>query len=168
MSIVLSQATIEDTRGLMEFMDKVWKKDHILSKDKELFLYEFQEENYLNIIIAKDEKESIVGIFGFIKYNSSSLPDIAGSLWKVDPNIKEPLLGLRLREYFVKNIPHRFFAAPGAGLQTKPIYKVLKMNWHRMKQYYIVNDTLSSFKVMQNPQIKNSLKPKGKKSFVYL
>lgn len=154
MSYTIVQATIEDTDSIMKFMGNIWKKGHILSYHKELFLYEFQDGSMLNFIVAKDNKEDIVGLFGFIRYNYSQNPDIAGSLWKVDPKIKEPLLGIKMREYFRKNIKHAFFAAPGAGLQTKPIYKVLNMNWNRMQQYYIANTYSSEFKICKNPEKK--------------
>lgn len=149
--MLIEQANINDTDKIMDFMDKVWKKNHILSQHKELFLHEFQEEEKLNFIVARDN-DKIVGIFGFIKYNSSQLPDIAGSLWKVDPRVKTPLLGLKMRDYFTKNIPHRFYAAPGAGLQTRDIYKVIKMNWGKMDQFYITNDTIRTFHIAKNPK----------------
>jgi len=152
--ITISRATIQDTKAIMCFMNNVWKEGHILSKHKELFLHEFQDGENLNFIVAKDHEKNIIGIFGFIKYNYTENPDMAGSLWKVDPKVKEPLLGLKLREYFKKNIKHRFFAAPGAGLQTKPIYKIIKVNWAKMEQFYIANPTIKNFKIAKNPLLK--------------
>jgi len=165
--IRISLAKISDTKVIMNFMNDVWRAGHILSKHKKLFLHEFQDGNNLNFIIAKDRGDNLVGIFGFIKYNSSENPDIAGSLWKVDPKVKEPLLGLKMREYFRKHVKHRFFAAPGAGLQTKPIYKMIKMNWNRMEQYYIVNDRVNQFYIAKNPKIKQINKKINEKVQVY-
>lgn len=165
--IEISLAKISDTKAIMTFMNDIWREGHILSKHKELFLHEFQDGNNLNFIIAKDNGANLVGIFGFIKYNSSENPDIAGSLWKVDPKVKEPLLGLKMREYFQENIKHKFFAAPGAGLQTKPIYKMIKMNWNRMEQYYIVNPTVSQFHIAKNPKMKQINQKIDKKVQVY-
>jgi uncharacterized pyridoxamine 5'-phosphate oxidase family protein len=153
MSIHISQATINDTPAIMNFMDKIWKKGHILSHNKELFLYDFCQNDLLNIIIAKDEQMKVVGIFGFIKYNNLDIPDIAGSLWKVDPNTKEPFLGMKLRKYFMQNIKQDFFAAPGAGIQTKPIYKALDMNFLIMDHFYIANNNIKQFKLLKNPVV---------------
>ena len=154
--IKISFASLNDLDDLMEFMDKYWKKDHILSYDKELFLYEFLDGNKLNITIAKDEYGKIVGLFGFIKYNSLDNPDIGGSLWKVIDDCKEPLLGLKLRDFTIKNVKHRFFAAPGAGLQTKAIYKVIGMNWNRMEQFFFLNPEIENYRLVElnNQQIK--------------
>jgi len=147
----LSFATLQDTEKLMKFLDEHWKKDHILSQDKNLFLYEFQEGERLNFGIAKDADGEILGLFGFMKYNSLSLPDLAGSLWKVKDDCKVPLLGLKLREFVVNNIKHRFFAAPGAGIQTKPIYQIIKMDWNQMEQYYFPNPTIKDFQILKLP-----------------
>ena len=38
-------ANQNDIDSIMEFIDKHWKKDHILSKDKELFKYEYLDDN---------------------------------------------------------------------------------------------------------------------------
>lgn len=149
--IKISLAHLSDTKNIMKFMDEIWKKDHILSKNQQLFLHEFQNGDDLNMIIAKDHTKKIVGIFGFMYYNNSAVPDIAGSLWKVDEKIKHPLLGFKLREYFQEHINHNFFAAPGANIKTKPIYKFLKMDWNIMNHYYITNDQLQKFHIAKNP-----------------
>ena len=145
----LSIAKISDIKLIMDFLGKYWKKGHILSTNKELLLYEFKDEERLNFTIAKDSHGDIIGLFGFIKYNSLNLPDLAGSLWKVKDDCKVPMLGLKLREFTIKNIPHRFFAAPGAGLQTKSIYKIIKMDWNQMEHYYIHNDKKSFFEILK-------------------
>lgn len=147
----ISFASLDDASDIMRFMDEVWRKDHILSTSRELFFHEFQEGNKLNMAIARNGKRDLVGLFGFIKYNNNRIPDLAGSLWKVAESEKEPMLGFKLREFVMQNVRHRFFAAPGAGLQTKPIYQFLKMDWNRMRQYYLINDTLDEFSLVVYP-----------------
>ena len=148
----LSFATIADTDRLMQFMHQEWHKDHILSRNKELFLYDFKEGDQLNLAIATDHANRLIGIFGFMKYNSDDLPDIAGSLWKASDEAGEPMLGLKLREYTVKNIAHRIFSAPGAGLQTRPIYHLINMDWIEMEQHYIPNPTLPTYQLAVIPK----------------
>lgn len=131
-------ATPDDTTRLMAFMHRHWRADHILSRNEALFRYDFQDGDRLNLAIATKGDE-IVGLFGFMKYNSLDLPDLAGSLWKVREDIGEPMLGLRLRRFVIANVPHRYFAAPGAGLQTRAIYRLIDMEWIAMEQYFIVN-----------------------------
>lgn len=137
--IEFSLAVIDDAEAVMGFIDRYWRKDHILATDRRLFLYDFQEGEALNFGLARDQRGQIVGIFGFMKYNSLPVPDIAGSFWKVLEQPDSPMLGLRLRKFVTRQVAHRFFAAPGAGLQTRPIYRAIGMHWHRMQHYYRLN-----------------------------
>jgi hypothetical protein len=166
MSIQIYQAKLDETDAIMQFIHEHWKQGHILSKNKKLFLYDFQDQNKLNLIIAKKEND-IVGFFGFIKYNNSENPDIAGSLWKVREDIHAPFLGIQMREYFKRTIKHRFFAAPGAGLQTKAIYKAINMDWHTMEQYYLANNQLDEFQLLKNPLFNPSFTPTEEISQIY-
>jgi len=148
----IARASIEDIDELMNFMDKFWKKGHILSINRQLFCYEFCNDKYLNMTIARDADNKIVGIFGYMYYNSLKTPDIAGSLWKVIPQCKEPMLGLKMRSFTIRNILHRFFAAPGAGLQTKAIYQIIGMRWKRMDQWFLLNDHLTNYRIADIPK----------------
>ena len=148
MSIVISQATIGDTNKLMNFIDKYCRKDHILAKNKKFFLYEFQKNDKLNIIIAKDSNNEVQGFLGYFYYNSNPTPNMAGSIWKIHPETKDQLLGIKIRNYFTKNIQHNFFATPGPGIHMKPVYKILRMDWHRMEQFYIANKSVQDFKLI--------------------
>ncbi len=162
-AVEFSLADLSDVSGIMEFMDEHWRKNHILSSSRKLLLHEFQEGNQLNIGLVKNKKGIILGLFGVIKYNSCKLPDIAGSLWKITDSAQKlyPMLGILLRNYVLKKIPHRFFAAPGAGLQTKPIYQLIKMNWNRMEHWYWVNPEVKATKISVNtlnfPKFQESL-----------
>lgn len=151
MSIEIRQANLTDTKAIMQFIDEYWRKDHILAKHEKFFLYEFQKDNMLNIIIAL-ENNNIVGFLGYFYYNTSSSPHMAGSIWKTHPEASDQLLGVKIRSYFQKNIKHQFFATPGPGLHMKPVYKMLRMNWYQMDQYYIANDKIKEYKLISNPQ----------------
>lgn len=149
--VTIFQAKVSDADQIMRFINDKWKEGHILSHHKEFFLYEFSEGDNLNFIIAKDEQDNIQGIYGFIKYNSMPITQIAGSIWKVDPKCMEPLLGLKLKEYCLKNIPNNFYGAPGAGIQTKRIHKISRLDWNQMEQYYFVNQNSVKFNIAKNP-----------------
>lgn len=144
-------ATLDDLPALMAFMDEHWRKGHILAKSERLWLHEFSQDGFLSVGIAKDNLGQLLGIFGYIPYNQNALPDIAGSLWMVTNAAQQqfPMLGIQLRDFVIKSVPHRFFAAPGAGLQTRPIYQVIRMNWHRMQQYFWLNPDITKPKLVK-------------------
>lgn len=145
-------ATVADTDALMAYIDQNWRQGHILSRDRELFLHDFREADRLNLAIAVDAEARITGLFGFMKYSRDPLPDIAGSLWKAEASSGVPMLGLKLRDFVIQNVPHRLFAAPGAGIQTQPIYHLLGMQWVEMEHYYLINPNLDDFKIASVPQ----------------
>lgn len=147
----IRQANLNDTHSIMKFIDQFWKKGHILATNKEFFLYEFQNNEKLNIILAIEDN-TIVGFLGFFYYNSNLNPHMAGSIWKTHPNANDQLLGVKIRNYFTKNISHEFFATPGPGLHMKPVYKMLRMNWFTMDHYYMANDTMKQYSIINNPK----------------
>ena len=139
-------AKLSDTSAIMQFLHDHYRKNHFLSKNEQLFRYEFQDDDRLNFGIALDQEE-LLGVFGFIKYNYSAVPDIAGSLWQVIHSERYPMLGIKLRNFVIKNVPHLFFAAPGANLSTRPIYQSIGMNWNAMQHYYLLNPEKSQFEL---------------------
>lgn len=144
-------ATADDLPILMTFMDEHWRKGHILAKSERLWLHDFFQGEFLSVGVAKDDTGQLLGIFGYIPYNQCALPDIGGSLWKVTDQAQKffPMLGIQLRNFVIKSVPHRFFAAPGAGLQTQPIYQVIRMNWQRMQQYFWLNPEIENQKLVK-------------------
>lgn len=159
-------ASVDDTCRLMNFMHHHWRADHILSRNETLFRYDFQEGDRLNMAIATDADDEIIGLFGFMKYNSLPVPDLAGSLWKVIEGSSEPLLGLRLRRFVMSNVDHRYFAAPGAGLQTRPIYRTIDVDWLEMEHYYLRNPAVSESRLSCAPAHATSLPSlRGKRTY---
>ncbi|MCB1722517.1 MAG: hypothetical protein H6959_04335 [Chromatiaceae bacterium] len=139
-------ASVADIRPLMTFMHEHWRAHHILSRNETLFRFDFQEGERLNLAIA-EQSGDIVGLFGFMKYNSLDEPDLAGSLWKVVDDRAPPMLGLQLRRFVMHHVPHRFFAAPGAGLQTRSIYHLLGMRWIEMDHFYLANPGIGTRRI---------------------
>ena len=51
----------------MKFIHLHWKNDHILSKNRSLFNWQYQgSDQQINFILAK-EKNEVLGILGYIK-----------------------------------------------------------------------------------------------------
>jgi hypothetical protein len=155
---LIQRATLQDVDRIMNFIDKEWKKNHILSMNKELLLYEFSEGTNLNFILAKEPDNKIIGFMGFIKTNKSKNPDIWPSFWKVLKTC-HPILGLSLLNYLRKQIRHRYFILPGINKSTINIYKGLGMQIGALKQAYIINPLKSNFQIAKiNDKNKLNLK----------
>jgi len=135
-----------DADDIIKFINDNWKENHILARNRKLFLYEFRNGDALNFAIAKNNGY-IIGVFGFLKYSNDIKPDIAGSIWTVLKSANIPMLGLRIREFAINNTPHRMFVSPGAGVRTQSIYELLRMNWHKMNHFFILNKNISNYKI---------------------
>ena len=147
-------ADLSELEDIMSFISSYWDVNHIYSVSKDLLMKEFlwlDQPDKLTIGLAKDTRGAIVGIFCFKFYNYSDLPDLAGSLWKVTPAAekKYQMIGVRLRQFVIKNVKHRFFSAAGAGEQTKNTYRMLRLQWNEMKQYYIINPLINDYKLIK-------------------
>lgn len=147
----ISIASTDDIPDIMNYLDKSWRKDHILAQNRELFEHEFTcpKTGEINFSIARsDETNEVIGVFSILPFSLADEGDLAGSLWKVDEDKSdERMLGLKLRSHLLDHRPHKFFGTPGPGLQTKTIYSMLRMNWYRMDHYYIRNEKRSDYKI---------------------
>ena len=155
-------ASIEDAEEIQFFIRQHWNKNHSYVYSKELLLkdyYWLTEPSKLSIAVVRDESKVLQGIFCFKFFNNLNLPDIAGALWKVtvEAEKKYQMIGVKLRNYVVNNVEHRFFSAPGPGPQTEVIYKMLRMQWHQMKQFYAVNPTLANYHLIKFKKPSNFL-----------
>ena len=54
-------ANKSDIDSIMKFIDKYWKKNHIMSRNRELFEYEFLEDDgTVNFLLAIDRKNGLI------------------------------------------------------------------------------------------------------------
>jgi hypothetical protein len=129
-------AHIEDGPKIIDFLQAYWKADHVYVRHPDLFYYDFQNGESLHFGLMENGDE-IVGIFGYFFYNRTAWPDIGGMLWQVTPDIQRrmPLAGLKLRQFVMKRVKHRFFGAPGAATETRSIYQRLGMVWAPLEHF---------------------------------
>lgn len=140
-------AKIEDTERIMEFIDTYWKKGHILGSDRELFEWQYINNNRLNFVLGIDKDNNIQGILGFIPYDKTDDKDIALALWKANPSAS--FLGIRLIMFLIKEEPHRNIVCPGINMRTtSKIYQQLGMKVDAMKQWYRLRN-VSDYKIAE-------------------
>ena len=152
-------ARADETAEIMDFLDKHWKKGHILSVNKELFNYEFldKDEVTLHIIIAKNKvNHKICGMSGFLLCSDTedtAKKDIWGSIWKVVNEVGIlPFLGIELIKRLKLIYPHRYNIGIGINKNTSAVIRkvAFKEFVAKMKHYYLLNETMledNSFKI---------------------
>lgn len=126
-----------DAGSIMEFIDKNWRKGHILSRDRKLFDWQYgrRDDDRLNIVLGLDENNEIQGMLGFVQYDNCDTKDIALALWKANPSTG--FLGIKLIGFLFDNEPHREVVCPGINMSTtSKIYEHLDMKVGAMSQWY--------------------------------
>ena len=129
-------AKLSDCDSIIDFLREHWDSNHVYVRHPSLFRYDFVRDGRLTFGLFEN-KGCIEGIFGYFFYNNSQNPDIGGMLWCVSPDSQRatPMLGLRLRDFVLQTVPHRFFGAPGAGIQTKVIYEKIGSKWIKLDHF---------------------------------
>ncbi|WP_066055908.1 hypothetical protein [Robertmurraya korlensis] len=149
-------ARYTDIESIMKFINDYWREGHIMSKDRELFEYEFVEGDNVNFVLAIDRNtESIEGIFGFLNCsatNDITRKDIWGSLWKVvDDHDNIPLLGIELAKRVYPLTGCRTHIGNGANLNTTiPLRRIFfGEKVAKMKQYYFLNTEIENYNIAE-------------------
>jgi hypothetical protein len=122
--LTIEFATIDYAQSIMVFIDEHWKKGHVLSKDKELFLYEYQDLGRLNFVIARDKQNHIYGVLGFIQ-SSNKTKDIWLALWKAIKYDGHAMLGIELLTFLRESQKFNALTCLGINDSAMAIYKYL-------------------------------------------
>ena len=139
-------ASIDDVDEIMNFIHHHWKKNHILSQDKDFFLYEHQDGNRINFVCHRDENNNLDGILGFVK-SSTNNSDIATVIWKVLNNKKHPMLGVELFNYLRNSKLYNVLLSPGINKSTIGIYKYLGIYTNYLQHFVLINYEMKKFKI---------------------
>lgn len=148
---------------LQNFIDKHWRKGHVLSYSKELF--EFQHKlpgkDYYSFVIAKNTKSNeIDAVYGYIEtciYDiTRTIPNIGwGAVWKVRDDVQNKeigKLGLKMLKFILKKSDIETFAALGISKTHKDIAISLNCKVGETEHYYIVNNAYTNYVVAKNPE----------------
>ena len=145
-------AKLLDTDNIMKFIHSHWKENHILSRNKDLFLYEYQDNDTINFVIAIDNKNNIYGILGFIK-SSNSNSDIWAAMWKAIKHDAHPMLGIELLEYLRNANNYNRLTCVGINTNTIAIYHYLGIYTNHLNQYVIINKNIQNFNILKAEDI---------------
>ncbi|NQX40291.1 hypothetical protein SAMN05421820_105167 [Pedobacter steynii] len=144
-------ANLHDVDAIMNFIHHEWKENHILSKNKDFFLYEHRAGTEINFAISIDDDQQINGLLGFIPSSYAEKADICTVIWKVAKRAGNPMLGMQLLEFLRDLGRFRTVMSVGINEKTIGIYKYMNMYTGRLKQYVLVNPALSEMRIAKLP-----------------
>lgn len=125
----------KDIDSIMRFIDEYWRKDHILSRDRELFEWQYINNHKANMVLGVDDSNEIYGILGYIPYSAGDDKDFSLALWKARPNTA--FLGVKLLMFLIENESHRNLFCVGINIDTTgKIYHRMGIKTEKMKQWY--------------------------------
>lgn len=136
-------AKYDEVNEIMSFIDKYWKKGHLLARNRDFFEYEMVVDGQVNFIIAKDRQTNeICGLHGFLPASKDkSKLDIWGSIWKVCPG-SMGFLGVEIVKRAYELTGTRNFLSIGGNPQTTVLInkKVLKLDdIGKMQHFYCLS-----------------------------
>lgn len=158
---IFRMAKISDVEDIMDFFKTEWGENHILANDKEFFLYEFQQGDNINFLLAIDKETGRIDVtYGFIKNTREIIPnvtDIYGVMFKARSSCKIPFIGIETLKRLKNFVTYRTFTSNGVNPRTSMILqeKFLKQKTGRLKQFYRLNENIESYSVaeIKNKQI---------------
>lgn len=147
----------EEADVLMAFLDRYWKKGHILSKNKRLLDWQYLDERYerYNFILAVCREDGeIHGIMGFIPTDlfdaEIATPMRWGAIWKVREDVATKGLGLAMKFYMYQYAPAPYAGGIGLSAYSKSINAKLGEEMGVLKHYYMINNEKKEFCLIKN------------------
>lgn len=158
-------AQITEIDSIMRYIGEFWHKGHIMSVDKELFTYEFVNNNDVNFLIAIDKSSgAIEAVLGFLNCSNpnnevnAKRKDLWGSFWKVnDTHPNMPLLGIEMARRVFPLTGCRMLIGNGANPETSvPLRRLyFRDKTVRLKHYYCLRSDKSEFSIAVINQVQH-------------
>ena len=134
---MITFATTRDTGDIMDFIDREWRKGHILARDRAFFtwMYAPAGDGRVNFVISRNENGEIDGLLGFIPYDREG-KQISLALWKALKSAGG-MVGMGMLAFLEKELQPQAIATPGVNPGTTgAIYKYFKYAVGKMDHRY--------------------------------
>ena len=138
------------------FINIEWKKDHILSKSKDLFDWQYLNKNKTYNFVVLKNKNEICGVLGFIpssRYDKNLFKEnvLWLALWKISNKIKIKGIGLKMLAFLQKNVNHIGIGVNGINKDHPSMYRALGYKSDNLNHYYSVNKNCD-LKIISSPK----------------
>lgn len=152
---LLKICTEGDKPGLLQFIRKYWKEDHILAHSDALLRFQHYNPttNEYNFRIAINTRtgdiDGIIGLIPVSQYDAglAGHNDTWGGIWKVRDDVENEeigSLGLRLFNTFNRFRSHGSIAMSAIAIR---MHAMMKYTACTLRQYYILNPDCTNFRI---------------------
>lgn len=158
---MISFAKIEEIDEIMSFIDKEWRKDHILARDKSFFQWMYVKGEKVHFVVSRNGGV-IDGILGFVPYDDG-YGQLALAVWRALKS-SDGMIGMSMLSFIEKELHPKVIATPGINpVTTTAIYKYFKHDVGKMNHFYrlakrndffipIINDDIQA-KAFDKPSV---------------
>ena len=122
-----------DIPAIMAFINEYWRRDHIMSRDRELFEFQHKWGDEVSFVLSENDN-TITGVLGYIPYGRNDR-DVTLAIWKTNKT-GETMQGINILSFLQEHGSVHTVSAPGINPKTISIYKFLGLGTGKMKQWY--------------------------------
>lgn len=149
----ITECTRGELPALMEFINRHWRKDHILAREQAVLEWYYGTEHGCNFLLARKDGE-IFAVLGYIDSDrfyphSPEHSELWLAMWKVRDDAGVTGLGLRLILELKKRYPQRPISVLGLSDEASKIYTLLRYRVKTLDQLFIHNSQLSRYKLLK-------------------
>jgi len=148
---------IDEVDALIEFLRMFWKENHIFVLSRELFNWQHLDtnNNRYNFVIAKQKGSGeIHSVLGFVPTSQFDCNiekiEIWPCIWKSRDDIKVKGLGVALYYFLKTQIEIETISILGISEVALSIYKHWNFTTGKINHYYILNDNIDDYKLIDN------------------
>ncbi len=145
---------IDEIEDVVDFIDKYWKKNHILVLSRALLDWQHldRQRNRYNFSLARNRKSNeIHALLGFIPIGQfdPALQQYAfyGAIWKVREDVAPVGLGILVYHYACKELLPYFWGSIGISKEGCKNYVT---TIGEMEHYFLLNPQCEQFNIAQN------------------
>ena len=149
----------DDIPQIMSFIGEHWQAGHILSRDREMLLFQHKWGDELAFVLSVSDDGAIDGMIGYIPYGGGALRDVAACMWRA----LSPMAAVRILRFLLENGRVRLKVGVGANPKTSvPIFKALGFATGRMTHWYRLNPAAQySIASIKEPRVPQPSAPQG-------
>lgn len=149
---ILRRAHLSDRDQILDFLRDHWNEDHVFVRHPELFDYHHVDGENVNFFIAVEKsKGRIDAVLGYVQYSKETPADVCLALWKALRSGGDPMLGMRLLQALRDTLQPRTLSCCGINEKTIPIYHYLGYETGVLRQYFMLNERLSEYRIARVP-----------------
>lgn len=168
--IIIKNLETKELNFFFKFINLKWKKNHIISRDKNFFKWQFynKDTNKYNFVIAKSNNK-ILGCLGYIPnsiYSKNFKKNDYFWLvnWIVDKRYN--FLSLNLINYILSNFKFKFIGTTGCSENTVQILKALGFKTGNLKHSACANSRMNKFLISNFPKKKKKKYIESKNKYI--